>query len=223
MNSVDKYPEDKFLDRYVTEEGEREVIWNFDYHKKYTFTSLWMLFFTFSVGGWLWEVAYHWFSRGELVNRGALHGPWVPIYGTGAVLIAALLWRWVDRPLRVFVSIIVISAVVEYSTSYVLEKMKGIRFWDYSKDFMNLNGRIYMEGLIFFGLGGCIVLYLLAPMLEELYKKIADKVKWFLLLVLTILFLIDVIYSFDNPNKGNGVTYVKQTKHTIEIKEQVPI
>lgn len=210
MSDVNQYPEDKFLERYLNENGENEICLKLDYHKKYSMLSLWTMFFTFSIGGWLWEVVYHWFSRGELVNRGALHGPWVPIYGTAAVLILGLLQYWVDKPVRVFVSIMTISAAVEYMTSYVLEKLKGIRFWDYSHDFLNLNGRIYLEGVIFFGLGGCIVLYILAPLFEEWDKKITGKFKWVILSLLTLLFAVDVVFSYHSPNIANGVTYINK-------------
>lgn len=209
VKKTEQYPEEKFMDRYADGEYKKNYFRAVDYHRKYSWFSLWFLFFAFSIGGWLWEVMYHWFSRGELVNRGSMYGPWVPIYGTAAVLITGFLWRLVDKPVWVFVSIVVISAVLEYSTSLFFDKVKGIRFWDYSLDFMNLNGRIYLEGILFFGIGGCVMLYLLAPILAVLQKKIPRKWLLAVLIICTVAFLADGIYSFQNPNIANGVTYVK--------------
>lgn len=208
MSIVNKYPEEKFMDRYTDAKVKKDFFKRIDYHRKYTLSSVWALFFSFSIVGWIWECSYHWFSRGEVVNRGAFHGPWVPIYGVALGLIVLLLQRLVDKPLLVFLMIVLISAVVEYSTSYFFEVYKGIRFWDYSKDFLNLHGRIYLEGIMFFGIGGCGVLYLLAPAVDELYKKIPKKILYVVLTILTILFLIDMVYSFANPNTSNGVVYV---------------
>lgn len=208
MSIVNKYPEEKFMDRYPDEKEKKEYFKRIDYHRTYSLSSIWSLFFTFAMIGWVWECAYHWFSRGELVNRGALHGPWVPIYGVAAGIMVLLLQRLVDRPVLVFVLIALISAVVEYVTSYVLEVYMGIRFWDYSRDFLNLHGRIYLEGIVFFGIGGCGILYLIAPTIDELYTRIPRKVKLVVLSILTVLFIIDTVYSFSHPNTSNGLVYI---------------
>lgn len=205
---LERYPEEKFMERYSDSENRRDYFRAIDYHRKYSWFSLWFLFFSFSIGGWLWEVMYHWFSRGELVNRGSMYGPWVPIYGVAAVLITGLLVRLVDKPVFVFVSIVFISAVLEYFTSLFFDKIKGIRFWDYSSDFMNLHGRIYLEGVLFFGIGGCVILYLLAPVIDRLQKKIPRKLLIVVLLFCTVIFLLDTVYSYQSPNTANGVVYV---------------
>lgn len=57
-------------------------------------TVLILLFFVFSVAGWLWEVGLHLVQDGVFVKRGVLSGPWLPIYGTGGVLIMLVLRRF---------------------------------------------------------------------------------------------------------------------------------
>ena len=74
-----------------------------------------------SVFGWLWEVGMHLVSYGEFVNRGALHGPWLPIYGTGAVLILTVLNRFRKNPALEFGATIVLCGFLEYMTSLVME------------------------------------------------------------------------------------------------------
>ena len=93
------------------------------------------------------------------LNRGFFHGPWLPIYGVGGVLVVALLRRFVDRPLTLFFMTMAVCGVVEYTAGYLLWEMKHMYWWNYSGYFLNLHGRICAEGLIIFGLGGCAFLF----------------------------------------------------------------
>ncbi len=115
-----------------------------------------------------------------LVNRGVLHGPWLPIYGAGGAAVLIILKKIREKPILTFFLTVVICGVMEYLTSFVLELMTGTRWWDYSGFLFNLNGRICLEGLIVFGLGGCAFIYVLAPMLDEFYQKIPKRCRlWF--------------------------------------------
>ena len=67
-----------------------------------------MIFFTMSLTGWLWEVCLHLISDGSFVNRGFLHGPWLPIYGSGSILILTLLHKLRKKPLLEFLAIILL-------------------------------------------------------------------------------------------------------------------
>lgn len=73
-----------------------------EYERTYSLRSLILIFFTFSFVGWLWEVSLHLFGDGVFVNRGFFHGPWLPIYGTGGILVVVLLKRFVHKPLVTF-------------------------------------------------------------------------------------------------------------------------
>ena len=72
--------------------------------------------------------------------------------------------------------------------------------------FLNINGRVCLEGLLFFAIGGLGFTYLLAPLLDELYKKIKPNIKKFMCIILVVLFTIDVAYSSVYPNKGEGIS-----------------
>ena len=103
--------------------------------------------------GWIWEVGLHLFRYQEFVNRGILHGPWLPIYGSGSILILILLKKFRKKSLLIL-SAMLVCGVVEYGASYVLERMhNGVRWWDYSDYFLNLHGRICAEGLLCFWFG----------------------------------------------------------------------
>ena len=66
--------------------------------RNYKLVHLLLMFFVFSVAGWLWEVMLSYVTEGSFVNRGVLHGPLLPIYGRGAILILILLKK-IRKPL----------------------------------------------------------------------------------------------------------------------------
>lgn len=139
---------------------KQKRIETFHYMRHYSVWSLILLFFIFSTFGWCWEVSIHLVLDGVFVNRGTFHGPWLPIYGAGGVLLLTVLNRVRSHPVIEFFSIILLCGIVEYGTSYYLEKVyDGKKWWDYSGYFLNLNGRICAEGLLVFGIGGMVIVY----------------------------------------------------------------
>ena len=110
-----------------------------------------------------------------------------------------------------FLLTMLIAGIVEFSTSFYLEVTKGMRWWDYSGYFLNLDGRICLEGLIVFGLGGLAAVYFIAPMLDNLYTKIPKKTKTVVCIVLILAFSFDAVYSLIHPNIGDGITAVSYT------------
>lgn len=177
-----------------------------DYDREYSFSSYILLFFTFSIIGFLWEVFLHLLSDGTFVNRGTMHGPWLPIYGTGGVLILFLLKRYRDKPLSLFVTTFLLCGVVEYGTAWFLETFKHLKYWDYTGYFLNLQGRICLEGLLVFGLGGCGFTYIVAPILDNFYQQIPSLVKTILCIIFVGVFSLDFIYSTIYPNTGVGIS-----------------
>lgn len=181
-----------------------------DYNQKYGITSLILFFFTFSFIGWSWEVMLHLVTDGTFVNRGTMFGPWLPIYGFGGLLILIILKPFRSRPVVYFLVSMVLAGVLEYSTSWYLETFKGMKWWDYSGYFLNLDGRICLEGLIIFGLGGAAITYFIGPLLNYYYTKIKPQIAITLCTILILLFGADAIYSSKHPNVGKGITSYKQ-------------
>ncbi|MGN1051327.1 MAG: DUF975 family protein, partial [Acutalibacteraceae bacterium] len=144
----------------------------FDYHRNYSISSYILMFFIFSFLGWVWEVVLFLFTNGRFINRGVLFGPWLPIYGSGGVLVLILLRRFADRKWLTFLLSLSVCTVVEYFTSWLLEYIYGARWWDYSDYLININGRVCLEGALIFGLGGCVFIYILAPFLDTFITKI---------------------------------------------------
>ena len=177
-----------------------------DYNRKYSFVSLVELFFTYSLVGWLWEVFYYIVSTGMVVNRGTMHGPWLPIYGCGGILIILLLKPLRDKPVWLFIGATTVCGVVEYTTAWALETFLHKKWWDYTGYFLNIHGRVCFEGLLVFGMAGMAFTYVFSPMLDDLYQKMGMKSRKILCAVLIILFLADLVWSVISPNTGAGIT-----------------
>lgn len=189
-------------------EKEKDVkAGHINYMRRYSPISLILIFFVFCVTGWVWEVSLHLVADGTFVNRGMLHGPWIPIYGAGSLLILTLLYRLRRKPILEFTAIVILSGVIEYMTSYYTECLfNGKKWWDYQGYFLNLDGRICAEGLLTFGIGGMILVYLIAPMLDNYLRKMKTQIAVPLCVILLSLFMVDQVYSFINPNTGHGIT-----------------
>ena len=199
----------------IPEEERRKLVQSLNYMRHYSVWSLMAVFLTLSVFGWLWEVGMHLVSYGEFVNRGALHGPWLPIYGTGAVLMLTLLYRFRGKPVLEFCSTILLCGFLEYMTSLVMEiATGGMKWWDYSGYFLNLNGRICAEGLLVFGVGGLAIVYVIAPVIDGLIGEVNEKRIMAVCSALIILFAADAVYSQFQPNTGKGITDIESGKET---------
>ena len=162
--------------------------------------TLLLTFFTGSAIGWVWEMLYAFVTSGELVNRGFLHGPWLPIYGCGCLLMLGIRHICDESKRHFFVLSMAGCGIVEYSTSWVLEALMGVRWWDYTGEFMNLNGRICLMGLLFFASAGMLVIYLLEPKFVRRVAQLNERTRELLCTGCTILFTIDLAIAFHLPN-----------------------
>lgn len=177
-----------------------------DYNAKYSVTNYILMFFIFSIIGWIWEVLFHIVSEGRFVNRGTMFGPWLPIYGVGGLLILICLKLLRKKPVLIFFGSMILAGTVEYITAWYLWIFNGAKWWDYTGYFLNIQGRVCLEGLLVFGLGGAAVTYFIGPSLNELLNKIKPKIATIICTILLILYGIDFVYSLNNPNKGSGIT-----------------
>lgn len=156
-------------------------------------------FFIYSFAGWLYETILVSAQSKRFVDRGFLNGPLCPIYGSGALL-AILLFSHLDalslqHVLIVFIASSVGACLLEYVTSWTMEKLFHARWWDYSHFKFNLNGRICLLGAIVFGLGGCAIVFLAQPFVDKATDMMPEMVLVSLSTVFALLALIDFIIT----------------------------
>ena len=188
--------------RYVMKESHRKI--HFNWLRSYSVWTLVIFFILFSVIGWTWEVALHYMQVGEFANRGTLFGPWLPIYGTGGVVVLMLCARFRRNPALEFVVAVVLCGTIEYFSGWYLETKFHVRWWSYDGYFLNLHGRICAEGLLVFGVACCLIVYLIAPVFDFLLSRIKPKILIVVSICLAVLFGVDAVRSSAHPNMAVG-------------------
>lgn len=156
--------------------------------------------------GWIYEVFFEmviW--KGPFTNRGVLFGPYLPVYGFGAILIISIFGRFVNnKPLKtklllipvMFIGVFLLTSFVELITSYICEYFMGSWPWDYTMFKYTLDDRVALVTSTVFGVGGLFFLYILKPCVDKLVSKLKEKSLNITSLMIVIILIMDCIYSF---------------------------
>ena len=134
-------------------------------------------FFIYSFLGWIIETIYAFIIHGSFIKRGFLFGPLCPIYGFGAVILLLITKKMYGKPFQKFLIATVLFTAFEYFVSLILEEIFGLRWWDYSNEFLNIQGRVSLMYTIFWGAIGLILLEKLHPIIEDVIQKMEVKIK----------------------------------------------
>ena len=151
-----------------------------------------VLFYLCSIIGYIYELILNLIATGKFFSHGILFGPWLPIYGTGSILIM-LLYKHRKKPWLIFALSSFVTGILEYICGFILLKFLKIRLWDYTGQFLNINGHVCFLSALCFGIGGLLVTYLLYPLIEKIYNKINKKILKIILSILSVIFLTDII------------------------------
>ena len=177
-------------------------------------------YFAFSVLGWIWESIYCTIKERKWQNRGFLYGPLCPIYGFGSIValfvydlillgtVPKLSW-WMILLAGFF-----FSMILEYPTSYILEKKFHARWWDYSDLPLNINGRTSVPTSIGFGIGAIIIMNYLIPS----YEKILVIIPATIISVLCVIFV--ALHSSDFTLTVSNLTNFQRNIDELEKEFQ---
>lgn len=156
---------------------------------------LWYLII-FSIIGLIVETIFCFITTGHWESRkGLILGPLCPIYGVGAVAIIAVLGRYKDHKLKLFVYGTILGGLLEYIISFLLESIYGARFWDYSWLRWNLNGRICLRYSAYWGILSLIVINFLKKYIDKIVNIIKGKPRVVVDIIITIVLIVDVIFT----------------------------
>lgn len=186
-----------------------------------TVSKYFLYFITYSFLGWLMEVCYIYIREKKFVNRGFLIGPICPIYGYGVLAIILLIGKDTSDVLSVFLKAILICSLLEYFTSYFMEKIFKARWWDYSNRKFNINGRICLETMLPFGILGCTVVYLLHPLVVRFINIFSSTLTIVIAVIIFIIYLVDSIISFRVMNKIKKEIKKQAVDNTELIRKRV--
>lgn len=197
---------------------------------EYSIATYFLLFMVYAVAGWIMEVICKSIEAKKFIDRGFMIGPYCPIYGWGAIAITILLNRYTNDWIVLFLMSIITCGILEYGTSYVMEKLFHARWWDYSKRKYNINGRICLETLIPFGILGLVIMYITNPFILSQFEKIPETTLNIIAIILFVIFSIDVLISLvivsnvrttsTKLNKSNSSEKMDNTEEmTAKVKE----
>jgi len=161
-------------------------------------------FFIYSVIGWCCEMLYCGVLSKHLTNRGFLHGPYLPIYGFGALVIVYMinhLTAYIGGSVQtgyiaMFFAGMISSSILEYFGSWGLEKIFHIKLWDYSSHKFNINGRVCLLNSTLFGLLGLFVMIFLRDQANHVIEKIPSDTLYYLSTLIVLVMSIDFTVSF---------------------------
>lgn len=169
-------------------------------HRNLSKTQYLVLYFClYAFIGWLLETGYSFVILGHFTKRGFLYGPLCPIYGWGAVILISFLGKYKKDSLKLFFYSAIIFSIFEYVAGFALDALFAERWWDYTNDFMNLNGRISIFYSFVWGIIAILFINHIQPFFDMKLKKILRKIPYLLQLttlkVVTSIILVDTILS----------------------------
>lgn len=165
----------------------------------YSFKLIFLFFVLGSLIGTYWEEILYFVRFHEWVCRdGTVIGPFSPIYGVGVCIFAALLGRRNStRPLwKTFLYSALIGGVTEFAMSIVAEYVFHQTIWDYSDQFLNIMGRTTVPFMLFWGLGGTVLMKLIYPLFEKLLRRIPYRIGQPVYIILLVFMIVNLFLTY---------------------------
>lgn len=153
-----------------------------------------LLFFIGGVFGFIYEELFYRIDLGYWVKRGTSFGPWIPIYGFGSMLIFVFTYIFRKRPIIVFSLTCIVTAILEFTTGYMLDKICNLRLWNYNEEilnFGNIGGYVCLRSILFFGVSGLLLMYVIYPIIK-LFREKSNKLVYNL-----VCFIPSIIFAID--------------------------
>ena len=171
-------------------------------------------FMIYSILGWMGELVWCSVEQKEIVkNRGFFFGPYCPIYGFGAIIIIYFLTPYKEDLLALFVISMIVCSILEYFTSWILEKLFNTRWWDYSNYKFNLEGRICLLNSTTFGLCAVGLVHFLHPFISGIINVIPYNFH------LSLVIIVAVIFAFDFVMTTIGVVKLRKILKSLRHKK----
>lgn len=160
------------------------------------FNQLFFYFIFYSILGFLLETVYRSFVTRSLVYPGLLFGPYCPIYGVGTIFLLILLGPIKDNLLIFIPAAFILISLLEYITGYLMEKLLDLRLWDYSRNFLNINGRISLKFSLYWTILAYLFIYFIHPIFINI-PLLLDRIGILSLLkyILIPAMLIDLLFT----------------------------
>lgn len=157
----------------------------------------WLAFFyIYCIFGWCFESGYVSLRKHHPVNRGFMTGPYIPLYGSGAVLVLFVTLPVRDNYILMYLLGAAAATVLEYFTGVIMERMFGVRYWDYSDQKFNFQGQICLSSTIVWGFLALLLVEIVQRPIEQAVLLVDEKILTNITFVFTIVFTFDFASAF---------------------------
>lgn len=157
----------------------------------------WLFFFYFyCFGGWCFESAVVSVRSRKWVNRGFMRGPFLPLYGSGAIMMLVVSMPFQDNLLLTYIAGVIGATALEYVTGVVMEALFKVRYWDYSEQALNFQGRICLRSSLAWGLLTILMTRVIHYPVEQFVFSLPARAMNYLTVLLTIYIVADFTLSF---------------------------
>lgn len=163
---------------------------------QYTFIQWLLFFFIYCFLGWVWESCYVSAKNREWINRGFLHGPMLPIYGSGAIIVLLCTIGVRDQIVLIFLFGMIGATILEYVTGAYMERLFRVRYWDYSHMPLNLKGYICLPVSLGWGVFSVLLVRVIHVPIENLVLQIPERIAEVVSVVCSSAFAVDFTLSF---------------------------
>lgn len=154
-----------------------------------------MYFIIYSFFGWTLESVLKTCMQRKPVNSGFLYGPLCPIYGIGALIMLAFLEKFKDNIILLFIIGFIVLSIWEYIVGLLLEKIFNTKYWDYSNNKFNIQGRVCLMNSIFWGILGVVFIHYIHPFINAQINKIPETALVLTTVIITVAIIIDLIIT----------------------------
>lgn len=177
-------------------------------------------FIIYSFLGWVMESIVRTVCEKKIINTGFLHGPFCPIYGIGSIILFLLLGSFENKLVILFFSGIIVLTFWEYIVGVMLEKIFKTKYWDYSDQKFNFQGRVCLVNSICWGVLAVLLVKYIHPFIENLVSKVDITLLYYIIGITSLFMLVDMIISIIKV-KNIQSTLEQVEKLNKEIKEKL--
>ncbi len=157
----------------------------------------WLFFFYFyCFFGWIFESTFVSVKSKHFVNRGFMRGPFLPIYGSGAIMMLVVSMPFQDNIILTYIAGCIGATALELVTGVAMESLFKVRYWDYSNQKFNYKGHICLSSTVAWGFLTILMTEFLHKSVEKIVFAIPGSVVTVLTIVLSVYIVVDFTLSF---------------------------
>ena len=184
----------------------------------YTLNQWLVLFYIYCFIGWIWESCFVSLKSCKWINRGFLKGPFLPIYGSGAIVVLFSTLTVKNNLILVFIIGMIAATILEYITGIMMERLFHVRYWDYSEKPFNINGHICLSSTLAWGFFSILLVRFVNPPIGNLIRYIPGEILEIGSYIITIFITIDGVQSFNEAmDLKNVLIKITERNETVNI------